>query len=59
MINMKEAIKCLKCGSYISVNTGYDYIPCACGAIAVDGGSEYVRVVGEKDNWEFIPVKEN
>ena len=51
---MKNYIRCKKCGSCISVDTGYDYIPCACGAIAVDGGPDYCRVIGEHDDWEYI-----
>ena len=56
---MQDSIKCLVSGRYISVDTNYEYIPCACGAIAVDGGPEYVRVIGQKDNWELVPAKEN
>ena len=53
---MEEAIKCKICGSYIRMDTGYDYIPCACGAIAVDGGSDYVRILGQSDNYEIVRI---
>lgn len=59
---MEDAIKCKICGSYIRMDTGYDYIPCACGAIAVDGGPDYVRVIGHSNDYEIIKiptVKEN
>lgn len=59
---MENAVKCKVCGSYIRMNTGYTYIPCACGAIAVDGGQEYCRIIGDSDNWEIVTipvVKEN
>jgi hypothetical protein len=28
--------------------------PCKCGAIEVDGCENYVRVIGDKDNYEEI-----
>lgn len=62
MVIMKNAVKCKVCGSYIRINTEYDYIPCACGAIAVDGGPEYVRIIGDPNNWEIVTIpvqKEN
>ena len=62
MVVMKNAVKCKVCGSYIRINTEYDYIPCACGAIAVDGGPEYVRIIGDFNNWEIVAIpilKEN
>lgn len=62
MVIMKNAVKCKVCGSHIRINTEYDYIPCACGAIAVDGGPEYVRIIGDPNNWEIVTIpvsKEN
>lgn len=51
---MKTYIECQKCGSRINVDTGYDYIPCACGAIAVDGGPDYCRIIGHKENYKLV-----
>ena len=51
---MNNYIRCKICGSCINVDTGYEYIPCACGAIAVDGGPEYTRIIGKEENWEHI-----
>lgn len=56
MIIMEDAVKCKICGSYIRMNTGYDYVPCACEAIAVDGGPEYVRIVGDNNCWEIVAI---
>ena len=53
---MENAVKCKVCGSYIRMNTGYNYISCACGAIAVDGGLEYCRIIGVSDNWEIVTI---
>jgi hypothetical protein len=40
--------KCKKCGDEIYWNTGKKYVQCSCGALAVDGCGEYVRLVGDK-----------
>ena len=49
-------VRCLKCGSMINTDTDYQYIECACGKIAVDGGKEYYRIIGEKENYEIVEV---
>lgn len=51
---METCIRCKKCGSLISANTDGEYIPCACGAIAVDGNGYYTRVIGDMGTWEFV-----
>lgn len=51
---MQTYVKCKKCGTLINVDTGYNYIPCNCGAIAVDGGPQYCRVIGDRENWESV-----
>lgn len=50
---MTEYVECKACGSSISTDTGYRYIECACGTIAVDGGPEYVRIIGDAANYEI------
>lgn len=47
-------IKCLKCGEVIESVTVHDFKRCSCGACAVDGGREYLRRLGEKENWEEL-----
>lgn len=41
----KNAIKCDECGSVVESKTRHDYVSCACGAISVDGGHDYLRRV--------------
>lgn len=48
-------VRCNKCGSYISMDTRYEYIKCACGAVAVDGGEYYTRIIGNSENWNIVP----
>lgn len=46
-----NSVECLKCGdSPRSVNR-HDCRPCNCGAVAVDGGSFYSRVLGDPGSW--------
>ena len=53
MILINE-IKCNVCGTHIKTNTGYKLTYCECGAVAVDGGDAYVRILGYKENWDYV-----
>ena len=43
--------KCKKCGEEIPGNTNKNLATCKCGALAVDGCEDYVRVIGDKEDW--------
>lgn len=45
-------IKCRKCGNIIESTSVHDFKFCSCGACAVDGGTEYLRRLGEPEDWE-------
>ena len=45
-------IKCLKCGDEPFSRTVHDYRSCKCGAVAVDGGQEYLRRTGNPADME-------
>lgn len=49
-------IKCKKCGDIIESINVHDFKWCSCGAVAVDvdGGREYLRRVGNEDNFEEL-----
>ena len=47
-------IKCRKCGDIIESTSVHDFRFCSCGACAVDGGLEYLRRVGEHEDWEEL-----
>ena len=47
-------IKCKKCGDEVYWNTHKKMTPCKCGAIEVDGCEDYVRVIGNKGDYEGI-----
>ena len=47
-------IKCKKCGDIIESIYRHDFKYCKCGAVAVDGGKEYLRRLGFKDDYEEL-----
>ena len=58
-----KAVQCKNCLSIIPCNTGYRFIECSCwdgpaGAenpgIAVDGGPDYCRYIGNYENFTFL-----
>lgn len=55
-------IKCLKCGDVIESFTVHDFKGCSCGACFVDGGTDYLRRGGNREDWEdlseIVGVKE-
>lgn len=48
-------VMCAKCLDVIQSEHRHDFKSCKCGAIAIDGGSEYLRCVGHPENfiWDF------
>lgn len=51
-------IRCKKCGDVIESTSVHDFKFCKCGAVAVDGGHEYLRRIGEPGAWEELSVTE-
>jgi hypothetical protein len=47
---IQNAVNCLSCGDFIVSKHRHDFVECTCGAIAVDGGQEYLRRVGDFEN---------
>lgn len=57
-------IKCKKCNEIIESIHTHDFKFCSCGACAVDGGKDYLRRCGNREDWEELseyenPVEEN
>ncbi len=49
-----NSIKCLKCGEVIRSKNRHDMVWCKCKAVAVDGGSWYSKVSGNKEDFEWL-----
>ncbi len=47
-------MKCRKCGDIIESTSVHDFKYCSCGSCAVDGGMEYLKRVGEREDWEEL-----
>lgn len=52
-----NALVCLKCKDYIRSTNKHNYVPCKCGAVAVDGGSWYLKRVGRPDDYVDVIEK--
>ncbi len=49
---IRNRIKCKKCGEIIESISTHDFKFCKCGAVAVDGGKEYLRRDGNREDYE-------
>lgn len=51
-------IKCKKCGDIIESTYRHDFKSCKCGAVSVDGGKDYLRRCGNREDWEDMSMWE-
>lgn len=49
-------VRCKSCDDIIESKHRHDFVFCKCGKIAVDGGKEYLRRVGDLKNYEDLSV---
>ena len=57
---ISNKIKCKKCEDIIKSKNTNDYKRCSCGAVAIDGGKDYLKRIGnEKDYEELSEIKDN
>lgn len=49
---LHNRIMCRKCGDIIESEHRHDFKSCSCGACSVDGGHDYLRRVGNRDDWK-------
>ena len=54
IINNK--IKCKKCGDIIKSISTNDYKKCSCCAVAVDGGKDYLKRIGNEEDYEELSI---
>ena len=50
----RNIIKCKKCGDMIESFYVHDFKFCKCGAVAVDGGQDYLKRSGNREDWEEL-----
>ena len=51
-------IKCNKCGDIIESTHGHDFRHCRCGAVAVDGGNDYLKRCFKNSRDDFTELSE-
>lgn len=51
---ISNKIKCKKCGYIIESKSTNDYKKCSCGTVAVDGGKDYLKRIGNEEDYEDI-----
>ena len=60
---IKNRWKCLYCGDVVESKHRYDYVTCNCGKSNCDGGTSYIRLVGDldmmQDMCEYVEVWED
>ena len=47
-------IRCKKCNELIESTHRHDFKFCKCGTVAVDGGRDYLRRCGFREDWEEL-----
>ena len=53
---ISNKIKCKKCGNIIESKSTNDLKRCSCGAVAVDGGTEYLKRIGNEEDYEELSI---
>lgn len=51
---LRNKIQCKKCGEIIESKSVHDFKFCKCRTVAVDGGHEYLRRLGNREDWEEL-----
>ena len=51
-----NAIKCKHCNNVLVSTHVHDFKFCSCGKVAVDGGKEYLRRLGELEDFEDLSI---
>ena len=54
---LRNRAQCRKCGDIVESRFRHDYVACDCGAIAVDGGLDYLRR-GFQDYGDLLELAE-
>lgn len=52
-----NAIKCKKCGDIIMSTSVHDCKFCRCGAVGVDGGYDYLKRMGNREDYEELSIE--
>ena len=53
---ISNKIKCKKCGDVIESKNTSDYKKCSCVVVAVDSGKDYLKIIGNEEDYEEISI---
>ena len=56
---IKNAFKCLYCNDIIESKHQHHFVTCKCGKLSCDGGTSYVRLIGDLSMIEYVEVWED
>ena len=56
---ISNKIKCKKWGDIIESKSTNDYKRCSCGVVAVDGGRDYLKRIGNEEDYEELSIIKN
>ena len=56
---ISNKIKCKKCGDIIELKSTNDLKRCSCGAVAVDGGTEYFKRIGNENDYIELSINKD
>lgn len=51
-------IKCKHCNDVIKSEHRHDLVTCSCGKVSVDGGNDYLRLIGDQKDYETVSSTE-
>ena len=52
-----KGIKCKKCGDVIYSRSRHDFHWCSCNSVAIDGGFDYLKIIGQPNDWKLNSVE--
>lgn len=51
-----NSLQCKKCGDILISKHRHDFKFCSCGAVAIDGGKDYLRRLGNREDFEDLSI---
>lgn len=54
---LRNQVQCNKCWDVVESKHRHDFKSCKCGAVTVDGGTEYLRRLGDPEDYTELSVE--